>query len=127
MSPRDCPLLVVEDDPFLRELLVDVLDLQGWQVRHCPGAVAALQIAGREPPALLITDYRIPGCNGLELLACLRGLEGLSALPAILLSGHAGEALSLPDGVLWLQKPVTPAQLVMATGQLLARVTDPAG
>lgn len=126
MLPQEIRLLVVEDNPDLLELLASILFHQGWQVSASQGPDAALQIAQQQPPTLLITDFDMPGCNGLALLARLRDRESMSALPAILLSGHDLAAIDLPGNVCWLRKPVTPSRLGSTIAQLLSQVADAA-
>ena len=61
-------ILVVDDDPLIRSLLVKVLSLQGYDVSEASGADKALEMLEQNTFDLLLTDYKMPGKNGMELL-----------------------------------------------------------
>ena len=84
-------LLVVDDDPMLRDLETTVLRLQGYTVLPAEGAAEALRLA-REAAAihLLITDYSMPQVDGLELTRQFREVHPKT--PVLMVSG------SLPPG-----------------------------
>jgi DNA-binding NtrC family response regulator len=72
MSAR---ILVVEDDPVARRLLVEVLEREGHEVRGCPGARIALEEARTFRPAVVVTDVRLGGIDGLTLLREIRAAD----------------------------------------------------
>ncbi len=82
-------ILVVEDDPEVRELLELVLKDEGHHIVTAPDGVAALEFAahGALRTDLILADYNLPGrMNGLQLIASLR--EGLCReIPVIILTG----------------------------------------
>lgn len=65
-------ILVVDDDPPIRRALQRLFAREGYHVIEAPGAQEALKIAGATPPDLVISDYAMPDCNGLELLVEMR-------------------------------------------------------
>jgi two-component system OmpR family response regulator len=65
-------LLVVEDDPTLRELLSASLRFAGFAVSSTGTGAEALRIATREPPDLVVLDVMLPDFDGFEVLARLR-------------------------------------------------------
>ena len=84
-------VLLVEDEPAVREELCEFLALRGYDVR----SVADMREAERvlyEPwlPCALITDFRLPGGSGLDLVRALRRDSDLCAkvTPIILMTGH---------------------------------------
>ncbi|WP_380872075.1 response regulator [Sphingomonas sp. DBB INV C78] len=99
---------IVDDDEAIRDALSDLLMLEGFDCRSFEGASAFLAEIGRTPFDCLITDMRMPGMSGLELLEHLhdRGAD----LPAIVLTSVVDEhsrARSLALGArAWLGKPV---------------------
>jgi CheY-like chemotaxis protein len=100
-------VLVVEDEPAAREGLTDILDMIGYAVESVESAEAALALESTEPFDVLLTDFVLPGRNGLELAAILsRAHPGLGV---ILMSGYAEDTAlnggTLPDHVRYLQKP----------------------
>jgi len=66
------PLLVVDDEPELRSLLVEYFSRQGFSVNAAADAAAARQMVAQAPPALALLDVNMPGENGLSLARWLR-------------------------------------------------------
>src|SRR5207245_11094755 len=61
-------LLVVEDDPDIRKILELFLGEKGFRVKMADGAPRALELLGEEPIDLILSDVRMPGMSGLDLL-----------------------------------------------------------
>jgi signal transduction histidine kinase/CheY-like chemotaxis protein len=109
-------VLVVDDDDAVREMLTTSLEDAGFLALAAESGERALdQIDHGAQVDALVTDLSMPGMSGLDLI---RALQSRSPdLPAILLTGHVGdaaeEAVAHPQGnrFLLLQKPVSPAQL----------------
>ena len=121
---RTGTVLVVEDDPEVRELLALILSDDGHQAVVVPDGPAALELVehGSVRPDLLLTDYNLPNrMDGLTVAATLRAQLG-SDLPVIMLTGDIStKALSAiaAHRCLQLNKPVKPAQLTQAIQGLL--------
>jgi two-component system OmpR family response regulator len=81
-------ILVVDDDPHLREVLRYALTREGHEVREAKDGVEALRLAAAEPPDLVVLDIVMPGMDGLE--AC-RELRKKSAVPVVFLSSRDEE------------------------------------
>jgi CheY-like chemotaxis protein len=115
-------VLVVDDDPNLRQLVTIRLQKAGHQVRGADSAAEALAVvADRGAPDVVVLDVTMPGMTGLELLPVVRGLDGCADLPAIFLSGRvehheveAGRAL----GATYLTKPFSANALTKAIERL---------
>jgi CheY-like chemotaxis protein len=89
--PKAAPvLLLVDDDPFMLDLLHDTVDGQGWRVLTADSGEAALAILAREHVAVIVSDHLMPGMSGAELLARARRLAPASF--RILLSGAGQDA-----------------------------------
>ena len=106
-------LLLVEDEEGLRELLKAALTRQGHRVRACATAEEALKAVAAQEPEVLLTDLRLPGMSGEELLKRLKRLK--PHLPVVVLSGY-GKAKDIVDVIRagaedYLSKPVDPAEL----------------
>ena len=65
------PIILVDDDRAWREALADYLENEGFRVVATASAAQALRVLGQQEAALVISDYRIPGMNGLELVRSL--------------------------------------------------------
>ncbi len=118
-------LLVVEDDPLVRAVLVRELATQGYQVAEAADGQSALdRIADtREPFDLLITDLAMPRMDGRELAARVAAVR--PDLPVLYTSGHPDETTrrALVEGEQpYLQKPFTAEELLSRVAEMLRRV-----
>lgn len=85
-------ILVVEDDEDMRQVLVEGLEADGHEVRGCARVDDALQtLEGDGPFDVLITDVRLPGASGLELLSVLHQRRGMPA--RIVITGFGNQDL----------------------------------
>jgi len=84
-SPR---VLIVEDDPHIRELIRHTLDEEGFACSCCADLRGALQRLQAELPDLLILDRVLPGGDGLRIL---RKVRELSTLPVLMLTSLKSE------------------------------------
>ena len=92
------PLLVVEDDAAIRELLEEELNDAGYDTLGVPSAEEAIALLSHTPVAMMITDVRLPGMTGIQLLQQLRqsGSElGIIVITAFGTIDQAVEALKL--------------------------------
>ncbi len=131
---RSRRLLICEDDADLRDLLVSILEDDGYHADAVPDGPAALTLAASVRPDLVITDYNLPGgMNGLAVAARLRDALG-PLLPVIVLTGDiTTESLKAiaAQHCHHLSKPVKPRDLTQAVQALLPEAapgpTGPAG
>lgn len=105
---RSLHVLVVDDEPVTRQVLASYLTADGHCVVTAPDAEEALRCCGRTKFDLLITDHAMPGMNGIQLAAALRGSR--AGHPVILVTGFAAGSLAgneESEGVdLVMRKPV---------------------
>ncbi|WP_187414443.1 response regulator transcription factor [Nonomuraea sp. PA05] len=72
-SARKPPMvLVVDDEPNIRELLLDALELNGFQVRTAASGTQALESVGRERPDIILLDVMLPDLDGFAVAQRLR-------------------------------------------------------
>ncbi|MBV5262504.1 chemotaxis protein CheB [Pinisolibacter aquiterrae] len=125
LGHRTGSILVVEDEPEVRDLLELVLERQGHRVVVAPDGAAALDlvIEGTLRPDLVLADFNLPGgLTGVEIAARLRE-KIRRPLPAIILTGDIStDTLRDIAGLdcLHLDKPVKAEVLAEAVGRLLA-------
>ena len=113
-------ILVVDDEPLNRELLRDLLELNGYTVLEATDGLSALKMVDSGTCDVILLDVRMPGISGYTCVAALRRLQ--PGLACAVMSGlDAGEVSEvLPDGVLWLSKPFTVADVRALVGSLQA-------
>lgn len=110
-------ILVVDDDAMSRRLLARTLTAAGFACRESSDGIEALEALRAELPSLLLLDFDMPGLNGAEVLKRLRADKNpdIAQLPAIMLTGHGGEAsevLCLEAGANdFVTKPINQAVL----------------
>ena len=119
------PILVVDDDPGILELISTTLARVGYRVRTAASYAEAVACAREEEPALAIVDVELPGPSGYDLLKELREEFGI-ALPVILVSGVRAESRDRVAGLLagaddYLVKPFDPDELVARVQVVLRR------
>src|SRR6267142_3113744 len=78
-------LLVVDDEPAIRELVARVLCYEGYNVLQAGDAADALRLATAATIHLLLTDFSMPGADGLELIRRFRSVYPKT--PVLILSG----------------------------------------
>ena len=121
-TPPEPWILVVDDEPSMRQLIEIVLKQEGWQVRTAGGAEAAMDVVktASAPPTLVICDVLMPKVDGLELVRRMCGR--LHALNVIFISGHLSDVSWWPTDLRehrFLAKPFENAQLVAAVGEAI--------
>jgi DNA-binding response OmpR family regulator len=115
-------VLVVDDEPMLRNLLCRLLRMEGYEVVEAADGQAALEIVAREKPDLILLDVMMPARDGLDVLGDLRRT---SDVPVILVSALAEEAdrvLGLKMGADdYVTKPFSAAELSARIESVLRR------
>ena len=122
-------VLVVEDDPDIRELLRFTLERAGLKVVEAESGEDALTVLDGPQPSLAIIDWMLPGINGVELTQRLRKDPLTSAIPLIMLTARGEEAdklKSFDSGIDdYLTKPFSPKELVARVKALIRRTGLP--
>jgi DNA-binding NtrC family response regulator len=113
-------ILIVEDDRTIREAIDVILTKEGYVVASCRSAEDVMQQDGFEPD-ILITDYKLPGKNGIELIRSLK--EKFPLLESIVITAFGSIDLAV-DAVKsgasdFLAKPFSPDELLLKVHQLL--------
>jgi signal transduction histidine kinase len=122
-TPFTGTMLVVEDDPLVRQLLIRALREQHYTVLETSSGEEALRVARdyHDEIHLLLTDLVMPGINGRALAAQIQALR--PTIRILFSSGYTSDAITrhgvLDPGVLFFQKPFTPQGLVRKVREAL--------
>jgi two-component system chemotaxis response regulator CheY len=111
-------ILVVDDEEAITYVFERYLSIAGFRVSTANRGEDALRVFGAEPADLVITDFRMPGMNGVELIERLRTLA--PGLPALLVSANPVDVDTMPPGVHFLSKPVSMPELPGVVASLIA-------
>ncbi|MGV8952494.1 MAG: CheR family methyltransferase [Cypionkella sp.] len=123
-TKRSARIMVVEDDPEIRDLMRLMLEQDGHEVAAAADGPIALEIVTKGfRPELVLADYNLPnGMDGIEVIADLRG-KLRAKVPALILTGDistdALQSIGLQDCV-HFSKPVKVVEIIAAIDRLLA-------
>jgi two-component system, cell cycle response regulator DivK len=81
-------ILVIEDHPLSRELVVDLLEPEGYEVLQAQTAEEGMRLAREQRPDLILMDFRLPGMNGVDAARSLKTDPATKKIPVILLTAH---------------------------------------
>ena len=122
-------ILIIEDDPDLRDLLRLLLESEGYQVLAAGDGAAALKIVEHEPapPHLLLADFNLPdGLNGLQTVRRIRQ-DTAQTVPAIILTGDISTKTMrevVAEGCTQLNKPANNEELLRTVAAILSHAAD---
>ena len=123
-------VLVVDPDLTVRDAVRGCLEAAGHRVRVASSGEEALELAQREPPALVVTELGLPGVSGLGLCRALRLDADLARIPVLVLSASTTEmdrVVAFEVGVDdFVAKPFHPRELGLRVAAILRR-TAPRG
>jgi DNA-binding response OmpR family regulator len=115
-------VLVVDDEPIVREVVVSYLRREGYRTLEAGDGDHARELLERDAPSLVVLDVMLPGIDGLELC---RWIRGRSDLPIIMLTARGEEAdrivgleLGADD---YVTKPFSPRELAARVRTVLRR------
>jgi DNA-binding response OmpR family regulator len=119
-------VLVVDDEPIVREVVVRYLEREGYRTLEAGDGVLARELVERERPNLVVLDLMLPGMDGLSLC---RWIRARSDLPVIMLTARGEEAdrivgleLGADD---YVTKPFSPRELAARVRTVLRRAAPP--
>lgn len=127
MLERRDQVLIVEDDPQVRDVVRRYLERDGLAVQVAAGGTEGLELARRSRPDVILLDVMLPGLSGLELCRILRDVDG-SDVPIIMLTALddtddriAGLQSGADD---YIGKPFSVKELALRVGSVLRRSRD---
>lgn len=120
-------VFVIDDDDAVRDSLLALLRADGVRARGFAGGADFFAALPQDAAACVITDVRMPGMDGGELVRRLIELRG-NAWPIIVITGHADVAMAvqmMKSGIVdFIEKPFDPERLIEAVRACLNRMDD---
>src|SRR5438128_1264875 len=86
-------VLVVEDDPWVRSYLGELLSEEGYTVENASNGQTGLRLAALRPPNAVLLDLVLPECSGLDVLDELKSRRDTRDIPVIVISAQATHML----------------------------------
>lgn len=118
-------VLVVDDDPDIRELVVLSLELAGWEPIEAPDGHQAIALAATIDPDAILLDVMMPGMDGPGTLAALRARPETQDIPVVFLTAKTltpQRSLTDYDVCGIIEKPFGPSTLPSAVARLVGWV-----
>jgi len=121
-------ILFVDDDPIIRENVVDLLELAGYRTLLANDGVEALSLMDTHLPDLIISDITMPNMDGFLFFEAVRAKTAWLVIPFIFLSAR-GEQEDIRRGYrmgvdFYLSKPFEPQDLLIAIDSRLKRTSE---
>ena len=118
-------ILVVEDIPDTRQMMVDLLENLGHVVSQARDGVEGVRVALTDRPDLILLDLMMPTASGDSALSFMRGTPALSDIPIIVISAHPDvEQIATQLGAnAWLTKPVMYNELRRCINEVLSQTS----
>jgi DNA-binding NtrC family response regulator len=117
-------VLIIDDDEWNRQIMKETLRTEGYQLFEAIDGESGITAVRKENPDVVITDYLMPGINGLEVLIETHKIK--SSLPVILLTGFGDVGLTIKSIQLgafdYLEKPVKSSHLKTVVREALNSV-----
>jgi len=115
-------ILIVDDEPDIRELVGEILADEGYEILKAGDAAEARELRGQHSPDLILLDVWMPGTDGISLLREWREADSLGC-PVVMISGHGSVEAAVEATRLgafdFIEKPVSMAKLLVTVGNAL--------
>jgi len=122
---RDCKILIVDDEPLIRESLYEILRIDGYSVQMAQSGEEALELLQRAPVHIVVTDFKLPQMNGIELLDIIK--KDYSKAEVILITGYgsietAVEAMK-KGAYDYITKPINDEEIKVLISKIVDKIS----
>ncbi|MCU7916965.1 MAG: phosphate regulon transcriptional regulator PhoB [Candidatus Thiodiazotropha sp. (ex Epidulcina cf. delphinae)] len=118
-------ILIIEDEPEIREMLRFILEPKGFHISEADNAQDARRLLSRQTYDLILMDWMLPGRSGLELTRELKRKTSLNSPPIIMLTAKAAESdkvMGLDSGADdYITKPFSPREMLARIKAVIRR------
>lgn len=116
-------ILLIEDDDIIRQLILDLLDIEGFEVISAEDGQSGLQLAQEQIPDLILCNVTMPDLDGYQVFTALRQNPVTQGIPFIFLTAQASkdskvQALQLGASG-YITKPFSSDELIRAISNQL--------
>lgn len=112
-------ILVVDDEPTIRDVVVALLEDEGYAVIAAHTGSRALELLELEQPDLVIMDVMMPGMDGREVFRRMREESGGEVPPVVMMSAAVGRDLLHPAVAAYISKPFDLSDLLETIDRVL--------
>ena len=119
-------ILVVEDDQFLRDLIVRKLEEEGFDAIQAVDGEEGLRLSKEKKPAIILLDLILPGMDGFDVLKSIKSEKSISSIPVIILS-NLGQKDDIDQGIklgasdYLIKAHFTPGEIVARVKEVLKK------
>ncbi len=110
------PVLIIDDDPVLAELVKEILETAGHDTAVAHHAFHGLRLAREIQPSVVLCDWVMPDMAGSDVLRALAADPATARIPRVLMTGHGDADQSCADG--FLLKPFRPHDMLHLLKQM---------
>ncbi|UCG37824.1 MAG: response regulator [bacterium] len=122
-------ILVVDDSPFIHELVKDILTREGYEVNRAMNGHEAMVAIGEDPPDLVLLDIIMPEMSGYQVCRLIRSDERLKALPVVMMTAKDTQKdrfWGMEVGAdAYITKPIEEQSLLETISSLLKEEREP--
>lgn len=127
-TPPGKMILIVEDEPDTAEMLIEMVQLSGYQTTHTYNGNSALNLTSQIKPNAMIVDVILPDVSGLEVIQHIRQDTDLREIPIIIISGNS-QPEDIQQGIAagatrYLTKPISYNELKESLDDLFQQKKD---
>ncbi len=123
MSKKDVSILIVDDEPLIRESLYEILRIDGYCVQMASTAEEALQTLERGKIDIIVTDFKLPKMSGMELLEQIKTAD--SSVDIIMMTGYGSIEMAvdaMKKGAYdYITKPINDSEIKIIINKIVEK------